>query len=40
MPQSSVTVTRDANCMIRMKTAFGGNRVMDWIAGEQLPRIC
>lgn len=34
------TVTEDANCLIRMKTSFGGSRVVDWIAGEQLPRIC
>lgn len=34
------TVTEDANCLIRMKTGFGGSRVVDWIAGEQLPRIC
>jgi hydrogenase expression/formation protein HypE len=33
-------VTEDANCLIRMKTGFGGSRVVDWIAGEQLPRIC
>lgn len=33
-------VTEDASCLIRMKTGFGGSRVMDWIAGEQLPRIC
>ena len=34
------TVVDDKNCIIRMKTVFGGSRVMDWIAGEQLPRIC
>ncbi|MGX5851480.1 hydrogenase expression/formation protein HypE [Mesorhizobium sp. PL10] len=33
-------VTEDPACLIRMKTAFGGSRVVDWIAGEQLPRIC
>ena len=25
---------------VQMKTAFGGNRMVDWINGEQLPRIC
>jgi hydrogenase expression/formation protein HypE len=25
---------------VQMETRFGGNRVVDWIAGEQLPRIC
>ena len=34
------TAIEDANCLIRMKTGFGGSRVVDWIAGEQLPRIC
>lgn len=29
----------DAN-LIQMKTGFGGTRVVDWLAGEQLPRIC
>ena len=26
--------------LVEMKTLFGGNRVVDWLAGEQLPRIC
>ena len=26
--------------MVHMRTGFGGNRIVDWIAGEQLPRIC
>ena len=26
--------------LVRMKTAIGGERVVDWLAGEQLPRIC
>lgn len=26
--------------MVRMKSAFGGSRVVDMISGEQLPRIC
>ena len=25
---------------VQMETAFGGNRIVDWLAGEQLPRIC
>lgn len=25
---------------VQMETAFGGNRMVDWINGEQLPRIC
>lgn len=25
---------------VRMKTAIGGMRVVDWLSGEQLPRIC
>lgn len=26
--------------LVRMTTAIGGSRVVDWISGEQLPRIC
>jgi hydrogenase expression/formation protein HypE len=25
---------------VQMVTAFGGGRIVDWLAGEQLPRIC
>lgn len=34
------TVTHDPAHMVQMKTAFGGTRIVDWLAGEQLPRIC
>jgi hydrogenase expression/formation protein HypE len=34
------TVCEDVQQMVVMETAFGGNRVVDWLAGEQLPRIC
>ena len=30
----------DAHRFVQMKTAFGGRRMVDWLAGEQLPRIC
>ncbi|NVJ90490.1 MAG: hydrogenase expression/formation protein HypE, partial [Methylocystaceae bacterium] len=33
-------VIEDKNSFVQMKTGFGGSRVVDWIAGEQLPRIC
>lgn len=33
-------VTRDHQHLVQMKTAFGGTRIVDWLAGEQLPRIC
>jgi hydrogenase expression/formation protein HypE len=33
-------VTSDEHNLIEMETAFGGSRVVDWLAGEQLPRIC
>lgn len=33
-------VIEDANNFVAMKTALGGNRMVDWLAGEQLPRIC
>ena len=33
-------VTRDPNGMVVMQTAFGGERIVDMLVGEQLPRIC
>ena len=30
----------DARQFVQMQTAFGGVRMVDWLAGEQLPRIC
>jgi len=33
-------VIEDANGFVQMQTRFGGSRVVDWLAGEQLPRIC
>ena len=30
----------DTNRFVEMRTAFGGGRIVDWLAGEQLPRIC
>jgi hydrogenase expression/formation protein HypE len=33
-------VIADDQCFVQMKTAFGGGRIVDWLAGEQLPRIC
>lgn len=33
-------VREDANCFVQMRTAFGGRRNVDWLSGEQLPRIC
>jgi hydrogenase expression/formation protein HypE len=34
------TVTQDEHCFVQMDTRFGGRRVVDWLTGEQLPRIC
>lgn len=34
------TITADPAHLVQMKTAFGGTRIVDWLAGEQLPRIC
>ena len=34
------TVVEDRHHFVQMETAFGGNRIVDWLAGEQLPRIC
>ena len=33
-------VVADEHGFVQMETAFGGSRVVDWLAGEQLPRIC
>jgi len=33
-------VVDDPQGFVQMETAFGGSRVVDWLAGEQLPRIC
>lgn len=32
--------TEDDNHFVEMETAFGGCRMVDWLNGEQLPRIC
>lgn len=34
------TVIEDAHHFVQMETAFGGKRIVDWLTGEQLPRIC
>jgi hydrogenase expression/formation protein HypE len=33
-------VTVDPDCFVQMQTALGGRRIVDWLSGEQLPRIC
>ena len=33
-------VIEDTHCFIQMQTRFGGKRIVDWLNGEQLPRIC
>jgi hydrogenase maturation factor len=33
-------VIADEQCFVQMTTSFGGGRIVDWVAGEQLPRIC
>ena len=33
-------VTEDSHGFVTMQTRFGGSRMVDWLAGEQLPRIC
>lgn len=34
------TVVEDRHAMVQMRTKFGGARMVDYLAGEQLPRIC
>jgi hydrogenase expression/formation protein HypE len=33
-------VIEDDQHFVQMTTAFGGGRIVDWLSGEQLPRIC
>ena len=40
LTQSLVELIEDDHCFVRMTTAFGGGRIVDWLSGEQLPRIC
>lgn len=34
------TVTTDHPGLVTMRTVFGTSRIVDMLAGEQLPRIC
>lgn len=34
------SVAADPHGFVQMRTRFGGRRVVDWLSGEQLPRIC
>lgn len=34
------SVVEDPHRFVQMDTRFGGRRVVDWLSGEQLPRIC
>ncbi len=34
------SVHEDPHHFVQMTTAFGGKRIVDWLTGEQLPRIC
>jgi hydrogenase expression/formation protein HypE len=34
------SVVADEQRFVQMTTGFGGGRMVDWLAGEQLPRIC
>ncbi|MGZ5157395.1 MAG: hydrogenase expression/formation protein HypE [Caldimonas sp.] len=33
-------VGEDPHRFVQMRTRFGGRRIVDWLAGDQLPRIC
>ncbi len=33
-------IVEDERHFVQMVTSFGGRRMVDWLAGEQLPRIC
>jgi hydrogenase expression/formation protein HypE len=34
------SVNEDPHHFVQMTTVFGGRRIVDWLAGDQLPRIC
>ncbi|HEX5356885.1 MAG TPA: hydrogenase expression/formation protein HypE [Aquabacterium sp.] len=34
------TVTDDGHGFVQMRTRFGGQRMLDWLMGDPLPRIC
>jgi hydrogenase expression/formation protein HypE len=34
------TVIADDHHFVQLNTTFGGRRIVDWLTGEQLPRIC
>ncbi|MCC6337296.1 MAG: hydrogenase expression/formation protein HypE [Myxococcales bacterium] len=34
------TVQEDEHHFVQLDTSFGGRRIVDWLTGEQLPRIC
>ncbi len=34
------TVIDDPHHFVQMRTRFGGRRMVDWLSGDQLPRIC
>jgi hydrogenase expression/formation protein HypE len=33
-------VVQDPHHFVQMRTRFGGQRIVDWLTGDQLPRIC
>lgn len=33
-------IVEDPNHFVQLETVFGGRRIVDWLSGEQLPRIC
>ena len=33
-------VISDTHCFVQMRSPLGGTRIVDWLSGEQLPRIC
>ena len=33
-------ITADEHRFVQIETVFGGKRILDWLVGEALPRIC
>jgi len=38
--QIGSVIADEENHFVQLQTTFGGSRILDWLAGEQLPRIC
>jgi hydrogenase maturation factor len=40
VPPATEALLSSSNCTVVLQSRIGGNRVVDMLSGEQLPRIC